>query len=184
VAAVLLSECAPEPSSSDKQRDRQEKIVAEAAAQVGMPALTNFRELKMVKDIYELRDQTGLITYTYLVNEFSGKLIFFCDSIGYGMPYATQFSAPTSMQRWHMEAFASGQTADYGIQQLPQAEPNGLFVPDSAEGTWVMCKDPNGSDVRPVYVEPRIVVSQFEMPCSILVDGCAPEPTAEEAAAK
>ena len=99
IVAVMLTTCAPPPSSSDQQRDRQEKIVAEAAAQVGMPALTNFRELKMVKDIYELRDQTGLVTYTYMVNEFTGKLIFFCDSIGYGMPYATQFSAPVSMQR-------------------------------------------------------------------------------------
>ncbi len=183
LCALLLSTCAPQPSSSDQQRDRQEKIIAEAASQVGMPAIKNFRELKMVKDIYELRDQTGLVTYTYVVNEYSGKMIFFCDSIGYGIPYATQYSAPTSMQRWFVPG-VEGAVKEYGTMELPQAEPNGLFVPDAAEGTWVMCKDPAGDEVRPVYIEPRIVVSQFELPCELLVDGCpaaSPSPAAAPA---
>jgi hypothetical protein len=46
---------------------------------------------------------------------------------------------------------------------LPQADPNGLFSPASAEGTWVFCKDPGGTVVKPVYTEPRIIVSQFEL---------------------
>ena len=27
-----------------------------------------------------------------------------------------------------------------------------------------MCKDPKGPDVRPVYVEPRVIVSPFPLP--------------------
>ena len=56
-------------SSSDSiQREQQEKILAEGTAQVGMPAIKNFRERKILKDILELRDQEGLVTYTYLEN--------------------------------------------------------------------------------------------------------------------
>ena len=35
-------------------------------------------------------------------------------------------------------------------------------MPTSAEGTWVMLKSPDG-DVKPVYVEPRVVVSPFKL---------------------
>jgi hypothetical protein len=31
------------------------------------------------------------------------------------------------------------------------------------EGTWIMCKDPSGTDVKPVYVEERITVAPFRL---------------------
>ena len=145
--ALLGDSC---DTSDDIQRRAQEKILAEGTAQTGMPAIKNFRERKMLKDILELRDQDGLVTYTYLWNEFNGKLVYLGESIGYGIPYATQYTNP---QKW-----------DSGHCCLPQADPNGLFSPASAEGTWILLKDPNGTKVRPVYVEPRIVVSPFKLP--------------------
>ena len=132
--------------SDDIQRRQQEVLLKEGTAQVGMPGIKNFRERKMLKDILELRDQEGLTTYTYLFNQYTGELIFFGNTIGYGIPYATQFTNPMKY---------SG---------VPQADPNGLFSPASAEGTWILMKDPKGKDVVPVYVEPRIVVSPFLLP--------------------
>jgi hypothetical protein len=166
---MAASGCAPQRTSSDVQRERQETLIQEGVAQVGMPAIKNFRELKIVKDLYELRDQTGLTTYTYLWNEYNGKLVFVCDSIGYAIPYATQYSAPESVQRYYIPA-SGGAVRQYGVEPLPQAEPNGLFSPASAEGSWVMCKDPGSENVRPVYLEPRVVVSQFKMPCEIVMN--------------
>lgn len=164
LCAVILSACPGQPTSSDIQRDRQEEVVKEGIAAVGLPAMKNFRELKLAKDIYEMRDQTGLVTYSYLWSDIQGKFIFFCDSIGYPIPYATQFTAPQSMQRYYLKSQSgTGGSSHYGAQLLPQAEINGLFSPSSAEGTWVMCKDPNGKEVRPVYVEPRVIVSQFKL---------------------
>lgn len=153
---VLLVGCGqPRESSSDEmQRAQQERILQEGTSQIGMPAIKNFRERKLLKDILELRDQEGLLTYTYVWNEMQGKLVFFCDSIGYGIPYATQFTNPEKIAE-------SSHQVGYAI--LPQADPNGLFSPASAEGTWVMCKNPNGKEVRPVYVEPRIIVSPFKL---------------------
>ena len=84
-----------ENTSSDSiQTEQQETILKEGTSAVGMPAIKNFRERKLLKDIFELRDQSGLVTYTYLFNSMNGKLVFLCNSIGYGIPYATQFTSP------------------------------------------------------------------------------------------
>ena len=154
LAAALLGGCAEENSSDARQQKQQEVLLDEATSQVGMPSIKNFRERKILKDIYELRDQDGLTTYTYVFNELNGKLVFLSESIGYGIPAATQFTAP---EKWS-HAFSG---AEWG--PMPQADPNGLFSPSSAEGTWVLLKDPHGDEVRPVYVEPRVIVSPFKL---------------------
>lgn len=155
LSVFVLAACKPQlPSSDQVQREQQEKILAEGTTQTGMPAIKNFRERKLLKDIIEMRDQDGLVTYTYMQAEMSGKLVFLCDSIGYGIPAATQYTAPEKIAASHHQG---------GFVTLPQADPNGLFSPSSAEGTWVMCKDPNGDKVRPIYVEPRVVTSPFKL---------------------
>lgn len=138
----------------DKQQSEQQAVLlAEGAARTGMPAIQNFREKKILKDILELRDQDGLVTYTYIVAEMTGKLVPICDSIGYGVPYSTEYTNP-----------AHAAYPDYHDSAvLPQADPNGLFSPSSADGTWVMCKNPNGKDVRPIYIEPHVIVSPFKL---------------------
>jgi hypothetical protein len=145
--------CEEQRTSDTIQREQQEAILSEGTAQTGMPAIHNFRERKLLKDILELRDQTGLVTYTYLWNEIQGRWVFFCNSIGYGIPYATEYTNPQKPYRYY----------DHAVVMMPQADPNGLFSPASAEGTWVMCKDPKGQDVKPVYIEPRVIVSPFEL---------------------
>jgi len=157
LALVAVGGCEERrPSSDDIQRDQQEKILQEGTSQVGMPAIKNFRERKLYKDILEMRDQDGLVTYTYLWSDMQGKKVFFCQSVGFGIPYATQFTSP---QKPHVE-YGNGVSA----VALPQADPNGLFSPASAEGTWILCKNPNGPETRPVYVEPRVIVSPFKLP--------------------
>jgi hypothetical protein len=172
VIVFLLIGCAPAPTSNDTQRDMQNDLLADATAQTGMPSIKNFRERKILKDILELRDQTGLITYTYLENlqpqvirgvtALGGKLTFFGETVGYGIPYATQYTAPETMQTYYLKSSGTSERR-YGAERLPQADPNGLFSPASAEGTWVLMKDPNGPDTKPIYIEPRIVVSPFKL---------------------
>jgi len=156
VVTVCGCYTSPPPSSDEVQREQQEKILREGTSQVGMPAIKNFRERKLYKDILEMRDQDGLVTYTYLWNEMQGKKVFFCQSVGFGIPYATQFTSPQKPAVWRGEGV--------GVVALPQADPNGLFSPSSAEGTWILCKNPSGPETRPVYVEPRVIVSPFKLP--------------------
>lgn len=152
---VFLSGCGnlPDTRSADqKTQDQQESMQKQAADQTGLPGITNFTELKLVKHLYELRDQK-IVTYSY-VPDMNGKLWHLCDSIGYGLPYSVQFSNPEKVMK----------DSQYGYGTLPQAEPNGLFMPATAEGTWVVCINPNNNnDIAPVYVEPRVIVSPFRL---------------------
>ncbi|MFH0873947.1 MAG: hypothetical protein V1846_03905 [Candidatus Komeilibacteria bacterium] len=150
---ALTGETCSSGSSDDLQQQAQEKLLLEANAKTGMPSIINFRERKLLKLILELRDQEGLVTWTYTFSEVTGKLTFLGESIGYGLPYATQYTNPEKLE------YYSGS----GHYVLPQADPNGLFSPSSAEGTWVLLKDPNSSKVAPIYVEPRVVVSPFKL---------------------
>lgn len=155
LAIIGLVACDVRKSSDDTQLEQQEKILQEGTNALGMPAITHFREKRLLKDILELRDQDGLITYTYTFSEQTGNYRWFCDSIGYGIPYATQYTNPLKENRRYDAAGAV----------TAQADPNGLFSPASAEGTWVMCIDPSGKDkqAKPVYIEPRVIVSPFKL---------------------
>ena len=147
--ATLLSACEPQRESSTQiERRKQEEMSLQAVQSVGMPAITNFAEKRMFKDILELRDKNTPTT-TYLVG-MNNQLTKVCDSIGFGLPYATQYTNP---QRVYSDA--------HGYGTLPQADPNGLYSPASADGTWVLCVDHKDGKAKPVYNEPRILVSPF-----------------------
>jgi hypothetical protein len=148
LAAVSLLLTACDPSSDAIQSVQQERMLIEGTAQTGMPKITNFREKKLAREILEMRDQ-GLTTYTYLFSEMTGQLKFFCNSIGYPLPAATQYTNP-------QKHVVSGVT-------LPQADPNGLFSASSAEGSYVICISPEGKAV-PIYSEPRLITSPFKLP--------------------
>ena len=147
----MLAGCQEDSSSDAKQRIAQEALASQGNATVGMPAIVNFQEKRILKDIIEMRDKAIVtITYTQDLNAGLHKL---CDSVGFGISSATQYTNPSRL--YHPTASA--------ITTLPQADPNGLFSPSSAEGTWVMCKDPASGKVAPVYTEPRIIVSTFPL---------------------
>jgi hypothetical protein len=131
--------------SSDTIQNRQQEQLAKQAAQtVGMPDIVNFQEKRMLKMIFELRDQS-IVTYTY-TQGIDGKMVFFCNSIGFPFPYATQYTNPVN---------SAGR---------PQADPNGLFSPSSAEGSWIACLDEKTKKVWPVYAEPKLTTSPFPLP--------------------
>lgn len=148
----------PLPSeSSDKiESKKQEQSLQEMARKIGLPAITNFAEKKLVNMIMEMRDRNEP-TFTYSYSEMEGKFRLVGNSIGYGIPAATQYTNPDKI-------ITSGTD---GITTIPQADPNGLFSPDSADGTWILLKDPNSSDVKPVFFEPRMTVSPFRLPANV-----------------
>ena len=172
LAFLIFAGCDTRQPNSDKvQQQQQEKILAEGTAQVGMPNIMTFRERRMLKTILELRDQEGFLTYCYLFNEMTGKLVYIGQTIGYPIPYATQFTNPQKLEH----AF------DAHYYTLPQADPNGLFSPSSAEGTWVLMKDPNGDKTLPVYIEPRVFCSPFAIPGAVDLQGNPVKPYLSQA---
>src|SRR5262249_43510878 len=101
-ATQTASGCDYSQTSNDVQAQRQEQQLTNMVNSVGIPAITHYTEKRLLKQVYELRDQAHLRTYTYLQAAYSGKLAFFCNSEGYGIPYSTQFTAGESMQRYHV----------------------------------------------------------------------------------
>ena len=146
---LALAACDEHQSSTQIERQKQEEMSLRGVQSVGMPSITNFAEKRMFKDILELRDKNTPTT-TYLVG-MNNQLTKVCDSIGFGLPYATQYTNPQRV---------SGD-GTHGYVTLPQADPNGLYSPASADGTWVLCVDHKDGKAKPVYIEPRILVSPF-----------------------
>lgn len=141
-ALFLLAGCYAESGDNAETAKR----MADLRAQVGLPKIANFTEAKFANLTSELKDQE-IRTWAYYVDMNGGRHLL-CESIGYGLPYSTQITNPQKYE-------GNGAT-------LPQAEPNGLYMPDSAEATWVICSDGKGG-VAPVYSEERLIVSPFPL---------------------
>jgi hypothetical protein len=133
----------------------------EAVRQVGMPAIKNFQEKKLAKMIYELRDQEDLICFAYL-KSLEGKPVFLGQCVGFGLPYCVQYSNPEKVVDIE-ELHRINYPGRGRLTQMPQPEPNGLFMPATLSATWLMMIDPETGDVRPVYIEPEIIVSPFPL---------------------
>lgn len=170
--SVLSTAChSPKETSDTRQAEQQEKILAEGTSQVGMPGIKNFRERKIVKTLFELRDQEGLTTYTYVFSPMLGKFILVGKSLGFGIPAATQFTNPEKIVDSQREK---------GYAILPQADPNGLFSPTSADATWVLMLSPLTKKAEPQYFEEKITVTTFPLPDGIVVNP-APAPASTAA---
>ena len=147
IMAMSSSECIEDAEYHQRQQTRE--ILKEIDTQVGMPAIKNFQEKKLAKMIFELRDQENLITYAYIVNHMTGKLVFIGKCIGFGLPYSVQYTNPEKYE-------GNGAV-------LPQADPNGLYMPQGLSATWLMMIDSRTGKARPVYMEPEVVVSPFPL---------------------
>ena len=145
ITSTALTGCSGGGSSDTIQSKQQEKMLKEGTAQTGMPAIVNFQERKLAKQVLEMRDQEGLATYTYMKNHTTGKLVFICESVGYGIPAYVQYTNPQKVER---------EGSQYAVI-MPQADPNGLYSPAAADGTWLLVKDPNSKKVSPVYFEEK-----------------------------
>ena len=150
------------PTADNQIQVQQERSMQEAVRQTGLPAIKNFHEKKMLKMLYELRDQADLVCYAYLFNEREGKIgQYLGKCIGYGLPASTQYSNP--------ERYGEVDGGEYGAinpYTMPQAEPNGLFMPEGLSATWLMMLDKDG-EAKPVYIEPAIIVSPFPLHTSV-----------------
>lgn len=162
---LLVNACTRADLNSDAIQAKQtETALAEAQREIGMPNIVNFQQLKLMKTVYELCDKEDLICYAYLKNDYQGTLVFLGKCIGFGIPFSAQFTNPERVvQGDHQLGYNLAGAVNYPMT-LPQADPNGLFMPTSSSATWLMMIDPETNKGRPVYIEPEIVVSPFPLP--------------------
>lgn len=157
VAAIIsfgVVACDGEDQGTDTRDEQSEQVgemMAEAQNQVGMPEITQFFERQTVKRIMELRDRE-IATFTYIV-DWQGRLHHLCASIGYGVPYSTQMTSP---EKW---VDIDGDHNGARDKKVPQAEPNGLYMPNNVSATWILCQMEGSDETTPVYSEPALIVS-------------------------
>jgi hypothetical protein len=155
LGVVLMADdagCSSPPASEQIQNQQQENANLQAVRSVGMPAIDHFFEKRQLKSIYELRDR-AVSTITY-ITDLQGHLHKLCDSVGFGLPYSTQYSNPER---------PLDDSGYHDTSMMPQAEPNGLYSPATAAGTWVLCVNPKTKQTVPLYAEPDVVVSQYPL---------------------
>ena len=114
------------------------------------PFFNHSLQRQLMIDLYKAMN-SSVTTYTYVMNQYTGKPYFYCPSIGYAIPSNTELTNPDAVS-WPGD--------NHGFV-LPQAEPNGLYSSPSTSGTFVMCANSDGT-VSPEYFEQD--VSTFTQP--------------------
>lgn len=166
VSSVFVG-CDEVTTSVAKQEKQQtEEIMKEISNQVGMPNITNFYEKKLAKKIFELRDDSKLITYAYTQN-MDGKYVYLGTCVGYGLPYSVQYTAPERLE-------TGGVSGSYWSATIPQADPNGLYMPDGLSATWLILVDEETGEQSIIYAEPEIVVTQAKLPKRLVEEWSLP----------
>jgi len=178
VFAILLTSligCQAEKSTDMMQSEETEALMAEINNQVGMPDMVNFYEKKLLKELYELRDDSELICYAYTVNK-DGQYVYQGKCIGYGLPYAVQFSNPQKYTGVTTKQVIDdgGRDWTWSYEVMPQAEPNGLFMPDALSATWLIMINEETGELEPMYCEPTIIVRQSKAPRRLCAEWSLP----------
>lgn len=146
-------------AAADRQTTSTKTTMDAADREVGMPRIHNFAQRKLLKNAYEDMDQTTL-TYVY-TQALDGKFVCLGQALGYGVALGTQFTAPYYNTDW-----------THGVAQMPQADPNMLYMPSSGEATIVDLINPTNGEAHTAVMEPRIVTLPFELPASAVTTPC------------
>jgi hypothetical protein len=157
-AFCLLTACDPDTSGAAKDTRATLQATEQATTIVPFPAIINYAERRNLKMIYELRDNPKLVTWSY-VTDLNGKLHNVCDgsnSVGFPIPYATQFTAPKALVAKRGQYPDGTTTGDWHTFEQDQPEPNTLYMPSSAEATWVLCFNQTTKTIEATYVEDRV----------------------------
>lgn len=162
VLTIALTACQEDNSGTNREARASKQNLDAASVAVGTPAIMNYSEKRLLKMLYELRDQSNLVTYSYFT-DMNGNLHKICPStsVGFGIPYSTQFTSPKSLSI-NRPLWPDGTSGQSQTWEAPQPEPNGLYMPDSTNATWVICLGDKGK-LNPVYVEPQVIVSLTPM---------------------
>lgn len=163
--SVLVVGCVDvQPSAESVETAAVTDNLEEISRQVGMPFIDDFFEKKMAKQIFELRDNADLLTYCYITN-LDGQFVYLGRCVGFGLPYSVQYTNPEKISR----VYSSGPVT------LPQADPNGLYMPEGLSATWLMLVNEETGEPEIIYTEPSIVVTQSKLPKRLVASWSIPE---------
>lgn len=143
--ALVLSGCLSNANFAEQQQVEQQQNQYINAQPV--PQFTWSLERHEMIEIYKARNN-AISTYSVIYNQYKGIIEFECPSFGYPIPGGTELTNPEAVDR------------NYTSNVLPQPEPNGLFSPGTSAGTYVMCRNDDGT-AYPVYIEDNVLTFPY-----------------------
>jgi len=162
VLSLLFVGCGEyKPTAEEKQTQQTKQALNQMNNQIGMPNIKEFYEKKMAKEIFELRDNSKLVCFAY-TQAMNGKFIYLGKCFGYGLPYSVQYTNPQQILEY-------GQSGG-GNVTIPQADPNGLYMPEGLSATWLMMINETTGEREIMYAEPNVVVKQSKLPKRLVED--------------
>ena len=160
--AVAFLLCGAQGGCDDKTPERATAAAAEQASQnlqmeqflrnQPVPSFDWSLERHMLIQLYAAR-QRATVTHSVVQSEFTGKILWQCDSIGFPLPYSTQLTNPEQV----IGRTYCGDHCSVAAVAIGQQEPNGLFPPPTSDATWVPCVNERGQ-ITPVYEEKHVTV--------------------------
>lgn len=147
--------------AAERQAQATTSAMNAADREIGMPRVKNFAQRKLLKNAYEDMDQTTLV-YVY-TQSLDGRFVCLGQAVGYGVSLGTQFTSPTTPELPF--------SYSAGIYARPQAEPNGLYMPDSGAATIVNLIDDKGV-AHTALIEPNVVTTPAKLPTSAVNVPC------------
>lgn len=136
---ALLTSCSDEDVSREKADVKRQQLIY--VTNQPPPTFDWSLERHLMTQLYRARN-SAVATYSYIRNQYTGKVTSWCPSMGYPIPADTQLTNPLQIV-YHSQ---------HGSGVIEQAEPNGMYTSKNTRGTFVMCVDKEGM-VVPRYHE-------------------------------
>lgn len=167
---MLFSGCdglttgAKDANIRDQETDLVNNMQTRKNATVRDPNLTDFRPADMFARTMEEQDK-GVMAFAYIMSPMQGKFFFVCKAAAFPYPGGTQYTSPEVVKRLYQ-----------GGVTLPQADPNGLFTPATADATitpcWAQRDDINnpGNQYEAIYTEDKVNVFPGPLPRSLVIN--------------
>jgi hypothetical protein len=150
ILTLILTSCGGASYQEAKKVQDQQSIYANNQP---VPSFTWSLTRAELIQIYVAKN-SAVATYSLVYNQYKGIIQFQCPSYGYPIPGGTELTAPEAPY-----VNSSGGISDFVI---PQAEPDGTFSPSNSAGTYIICRNDDGS-AYPVYVEDNVLTFPFLM---------------------
>ena len=117
LTALLASMCIGANGCQSADSAEHDTVNSQQSVYVRNQPIPTFQwslERHLLVQLYQARNQS-VTTYSYVINQFNGSIMWSCTSLGFPIPATTQLTNPQRV---------ANQNA-----VIPQPEPNGVFAP-------------------------------------------------------